>query len=462
MRKSGKSSKYLELWKKFTQGSINRQIFKATIIIGLLTGLSKFVSVGKELVVAWKFGTGDELDAFVMAFVVPSFVTTVVANSFSLALIPTYIKVREQEGHKIAQKLFSGIMARAVGLLIVTAIAIAVTAPIYLPLMASGFSAPKLDLTARLLWLISPSILLYGIINIWGGVMNAGEKFALAAFSPVLTPLATVILLITFPGWGIYTLVGGLICGSLIEMIILGIGLHRQGVDIRPQWLKYDANSALVIKEYFPVIVGSFLMCSTTLVDQSMAAMLSPGSVAALGYANRIIALPLSLVTLALGTAVVPYFSQTIAQKNWRKIDHTFKYYLKLIFATTVPLTIFFILASKLIIQILFERGSFTAEDTQIVSQIQILYALQIPFYIAAVFVVRLVNSLGINHILAWGSAINLVANIIGNYVFAEWIGVAGLALSTSCVYLISFTFLYIFTNKHLQKILLENNQVQP
>jgi putative peptidoglycan lipid II flippase len=462
MKISKKGSKYFDLWKKFTQGSINRQIFKATIIIGLLTGLSKFASVGKELVVAWRFGTGDELDAFVMAFVVPSFVITVVANSFSFALIPTYIKVREQEGHKVAQKLFSGIMARAVSLLIVTAIAIVVTAPIYLPLMASGFSATKLDLTTRLLWSISPSILLYGIINIWGGIMNAGEKFALAAFSPVLTPLATVMMLITFPGWGIYTLVGGLICGSLIEMIILGIGLRRQGVDIRPQWLKHDANSALVIKEYVPVIVGSFLMCSTTLVDQSMAAMLSPGSVAALSYANRVIALPLSLVTLALGTAVVPYFSQTIAQKDWRKINHTFKYYLKLIFATTIPLTIFFILASKLIIQILFERGSFNAEDTQLVSQIQILYALQIPFYIAAIFVVRLVNSLGINHILAWGSAINLVANIIGNYVFAEWIGVAGLALSTSCVYLISFAFLYVFTNKHLQKILSENNQIQP
>lgn len=462
MKISKKGSKYFDLWKKFTQGSINRQIFKATIIIGLLTGLSKFASVGKELVVAWRFGTGDELDAFVMAFVVPSFVITVVANSFSFALIPTYIKVREQEGHKVAQKLFSGIMARAVSLLIVTAIAIVVTAPIYLPLMASGFSATKLDLTTRLLWTISPSILLYGIINIWGGIMNAGEKFALAAFSPVLTPLATVMMLITFPGWGIYTLVGGLICGSLIEMIILGIGLRRQGVDIRPQWLKHDANSALVIKEYVPVIVGSFLMCSTTLVDQSMAAMLSPGSVAALSYANRVIALPLSLVTLALGTAVVPYFSQTIAQKDWRKINHTFKYYLKLIFATTIPLTIFFILASKLIIQILFERGSFNAEDTQLVSQIQILYALQIPFYIAAIFVVRLVNSLGINHILAWGSAINLVANIIGNYVFAEWIGVAGLALSTSCVYLISFAFLYVFTNKHLRKILSENNQIQP
>lgn len=455
-----KKAQYLEMWEKFAKGSMNRQIFTATMLIGLLTGLSKVAAVGKELVVAWRFGTGDQLDSFVMAFVVPSFVTVVVANSLSFALIPIYIKVRDQEDNKAAQRLFSGIMMRAIALLILTTIAIAITAPIYLPLMASGFSPEKLQLTTHLLWIISPSILLYGIVNVWGGVMNAGEKFALAAFTPVLTTLAIVIMLFLFPSWGVYALAGGLIVGSLLEMIVLGIGLLQQGINLRPRWFKYDANSKLVIKEYFSVIVGSFLMCSATLVDQSMAAMLAPGSVAALGYANRVIALPLTLITLALGTAVVPYFSQTIAQKDWHKINHTFKYYLKLIFITTVPLTIVFILASKLIIQLLFERGSFDAEDTRLVAQIQQFYAPQIPFFIAAVFVVRLVNSLGINHILMWGSAINLAANIIGNYVFSELIGVAGLALSTSCVYLISFTFLYIFTNKHLQKILLENNQI--
>ncbi|MGL6339596.1 MAG: murein biosynthesis integral membrane protein MurJ, partial [Waterburya sp.] len=296
MKINGKTTKYINIWRDFAKGSINRQIFSATIIIGLVTGLSKFASVGKELVVAWRFGTGDQIDSFVMALVVPAFVTTVVANSLSTAFIPTYIKVKE-ESPKAAQQLFSGVMMRAIGLLVVITIAIAITAPLYLPLMASGFSVAKLELTNRLLWSISPSILLYGVINILGGVMNAGEKFALAAFSPVLTPLATVIMLLAFPNWGIYALAAGLICGSLSEMIVLGIALLRQGIDLRPQWLRDDANLDLVFKEYFPVIIGSFLMCSTNLVDQSMAAMLSPGSVAALGYANRVIALPLSLVT---------------------------------------------------------------------------------------------------------------------------------------------------------------------
>lgn len=457
MKIKAKGRKYLDLWHNFKKGSINRQIFAATVTIALFTGLVKFASVGKELVVAWRFGTGNELDAFIMAFVVPSFVINVVAGSFKSALIPVYIKVREQQGQSAAQKLFSGVIIWALGLLIVTTIAMAIFAPLYLPLLASGFSSEKLKLTTRLLWAISPAIIFAGLINIWGGILNAGERFALAAFSPAIIPLATVILLLLFPSWQIYALAGGLICGSLLEMVILGIGLSRQKISVLPKWSKYDTNLNQVASQYFPVITGAFLMCSTNLVDQSMAAMLDSGSVAALSYANRVILLPLSLATLALGTAVVPYFSKTIAQKNWIKITHTFNYYLRLIFISTVPLTIILILASKLIVQVLFERGSFNAEDTQLVSQIQICYALQIPFYISAIFVVRLINSLGINHFLAWGSAINLLVNIGANYAFVQWIGVKGIALSTSCVYLISFVFLYTLTKKYLQKISLEN-----
>jgi putative peptidoglycan lipid II flippase len=446
--------KYLDLWQKLTKGSINRQIFAAAVTVGFLTGLVKCASVGKELVVAWQFGTGNELDAFIIAMVVPSFIINVVAGSFQSALIPTYIRVREQQGQTAAQKLLSGTLILVLVLLTLTAIAVVITAPLYLPLLASGFSPEKLNLTTHLLWSLSPLIWLNGIINFLGGVLNAGERFALAALSPAITPLSIVITLLAFPNLGIYALSIGWICGSCLEIVILNIGLRRQKISLLPKWSKYDANLIEVSSQYFPVVTGAFLMCSAEIIDQSMAAMLPSGSVASLSYASRVIALPLTLTTLALATAVVPYFSKTIAQKNWSKIEHTFNYYLRLIFLTTVPLTIVFIMASKLIIQILFERGSFNAEDTQIVSQIQICYALQIPFYISAIFVVKLINSLGVNHFLAWGSGINLLANIIGNYIFMHWIGVKGIALSTSCVYLISFVFLYILTKRHLQKII--------
>ncbi|MBE9167999.1 polysaccharide biosynthesis C-terminal domain-containing protein [Pleurocapsales cyanobacterium LEGE 06147] len=443
--------KVLEAWKKLTSGSINRQIFGAAAIVGLLTASIKVVTVAKELIVAWRFGTGDELDAFLIALVVPSLIINVVAGSFNVALIPTYVRVREQQGIKASQRLLSGVMVWSLGLLVITTIAMMAAAPLYLPLIASGFDPQKLNLTLHLLWAIAPIVLLSGILSIWSAVLNAGERFALAAVSPIVTPAITILLLFGFRALGIFALAAGLVCGSIVEMFILGLALYRQNIPLRPKWYKFDANLRQVAGQYAPIMTGAFLMCSTNLVDQSMAAMLMPGSVAALGYANRVIFLPLTLSTTALGTAVIPYFSKMVAREDWLNVRHTLMGYLKLIFALTITLTIFFILGSELIVKLLFQRGSFTASDTQLVAQIINFYALQIPFYVSSIFVVRLINSLGINYLLAWGSGLNLIFNIIGNYVFMIYFGVKGIALSTSFVYLFSFSFLFFFLSKHLK-----------
>ena len=256
------------------------------------------------------------------------------------------------------------------------------------------------------------------------------------------------------PSLGIYALALGLVCGGLIELIILGISLKKQKIPLLPKWNKFDHNLQEIASQYAPIAAGSFLMCSTNLVDQSMAATLAAGSVSALSYADRIIALPLSLTTLALGTAVIPYFSKTIAKREWTQVQYTFRYYLKLIFLIGIPLAMLLFFGSNTIVRALFERGSFTSSDTAIVAPIQASYALQIPFYIASILVVRLVNSLGINHILAWGSAINLSVNIIANYVFLKLFGIKGIALSTSLVYVVSFVFLFIISQRHLNKII--------
>ena len=444
--------KVLNLWGKLTSGSVNRKILGAALTVAFMTATVKFVGIGKELVVAWKFGTGDDLDAFVIALLIPTLLMNVVAKSLKTALIPIYIRVREEEGKNVAQKLFSGAIAWSLVLLGITTAVILLSAPVYLPGIASGFDEEKLALTFKLLCAIAPYIILRGFIAIWEAVLNAGERFALAALTPIMIPGLTAVFILGFQSWGIFALAAGLVGGAILQILLLGVALKRQGIILLPKWYGFTNHLRQVIKQHSAIITGAFLMCSANLVDQSMAAMLPAGSVAALSYGNRIIALPLSLTTIALGTAVIPYFSKMVAQQDWINIRHTFGHYLKLIFAGTIPLMLLLIVGSELIVQLLFQRGSFTANDTQIVAQIQVFYALQIPFYVAAVFVVKLINSLGISYILAWGSGLNLIINITANYIFMNWIGVKGIALSTSCVYLVSFLFLVFFATRHLNK----------
>jgi putative peptidoglycan lipid II flippase len=435
---------YLMHWKQWLNKTTNRRIFSATITIAALSLIAKMVSTAKEIVVARSFGTGDAIDAFLIAILVPSYAISVIGGSFNAALIPTYIRIREQEGIIPAQKLFSSTMAGSLILLSLATISMVVAAPFFLPCIASGFSPDKIALTCRLLYFLSPMVILYGMNTLWGAVLNADRRFGLVAITPVITPLV-VLLFVLFGSkmWGVSLLAIGTVCGVVLEVTLIGAVLKRKGLLLWPQWHGLDSNMRQVIKQFVPMIAGAFLMCGTGFVDQSMAAMLGPGSVAALSYGNKIISVLLALSATALGTAVIPYFSTMAAQHDWSGVRHTLKRYLLLIFVTTVPATFILISASEPLVRLLYQRGSFTAGDTQLVAQVQSLCALQIPFYIAGILMVRLISSMLASYVLMIGNFINLAVCISLNYIFMRKFGVAGIALSTSCVYLVSFLFLY-------------------
>ncbi|MDV2991084.1 MAG: lipid II flippase MurJ [Chroococcidiopsis sp. SAG 2025] len=441
----------LATWNKLTSGSINRKIFSAVVTVGLFTVFVKTTSTVKELVVAWRFGTGDDQDAFLIALMLPELSINVLVVSFTAALIPTYVRVREQEGKKAAQQLFSGAVVLGLGVLGIATVLLVATAPLYLPWIALGFNSQKLDLTFRLLCTIAPFVLLSGTIQTWSAILNAGERFALAAVSPLVTPTTCILLLVSFKSWGIFALAAGLICGAIIEIVILGIALRRQGISLLPRWYKFDDRLRQVVSQYIPMVAGALLLCSASSVDQAMAAMLAPGSVAALNYGNRIIASVMSLIATALSAAVITYASQMVACQDWVGISHTLKYYIRLIFFTTVPLAGLLIIFSEPLVQILFQRGAFTDENTHLVAQIQNLAALQIPFYLGNLLLFRFISSMQLNHVIMWCCGLSLLVNISANYIFAIWLGVKGIALSTSCVYVFSFLFLLFFAAKHLQ-----------
>jgi putative peptidoglycan lipid II flippase len=445
------AQKLINLWKTLTSGSVNQKIFGAALTVALATALVKVAAGAKEMVVAWRFGTGDTLDAFLIAVLVPDFIINVIAGSFNAALIPTYIRVREQEGIKVAQKLFSGVIVWSLGLLLITTILMLLTAPLYLPLIAAGFSPEKLDMTFKLLCVSAPVVMLTGIVTIWSAVLNAGERFALAALCPIMTPVITIVFLVVDQYWGIFALAAGLVGGAVLELVLLGAALHKQGISLLPRWYGFDTHLRQVAGQYTPMIAGAFLMCSTGLVDQSMAAMLSPGSVAALNYGNRIVALPITLITTALGTAAIPYFSKMIACEDWTGARHTLKRYMISIFTVATPLAVLLIVFSEPIVQLLFQRGSFTVNDTHLVAQIQTFYALQIPLRGPGMLVVRFISATRNNQIFVWGSGCNLIINIVLDYLFMQWFGVSGIALSTSFVYLFSFSFLSFFVFKKLK-----------
>ena len=132
-----------------------------------------------------------------------------------------------------------------------------------------------------------------------------------------------------------------------------------------------------------------------------------------------------------------------VAKNDWVGIRHTLKRYFVLIFGTAIPLTFALILASEPLVRLVYQRGAFTADDTHLVAQILALFALQIPFYVANIMLVRLISAMLANHILMIANVVMVLLSVSLNYLFIKQLGVAGIALSSSCVYLAAFFLLY-------------------
>jgi putative peptidoglycan lipid II flippase len=424
---------------------VNRRILGAALTVGGFSALVKIAAMVKELVVAYQFGTGDAVDAFLIAYLVPQLIVNVVAGSLAPAFTPIYIEVREQEGAPASRRLFQSAAAGSAGILLVLTFALVALMPLVVRVLGSGFGAEKVALTRSLYLILSPVVLLNAFVTMWTAVLNAEHRYAPLAFAPVCVPLLTL-LLIQAAGrtWGIFALALGTLVGFVGQCVVLAVAVARQGLPIVPHWGGFTAAIRRVASQYLPMVAGAALATGSWAIGQAMAAMLPSGSVASLSYGNKVVGMISETGSMALATAVLPHFSEMVARRQWTAIRRTLRVYIRLIVLIAVPATVILIVASPTIVRLLFQRGAFAASDTRLVAAIQSLYLTQVPFVMISMLFVRLASSLQQNHILLIGAMITLPLNVVLNLLLMHRLGVGGIALSTGLVFLISCCYLTI------------------
>ena len=432
--------------------SPNRRIFRAAFVVALIGFLAKGATAFKELAIARVFGRSDAIDSYLIAYLVPSFAVMLLMGAFSSCVIPVFVQLRQEKGTDAAQRLFSSTLLLTVATLAVVALALGLGEPFFLRFLGSCFSAEKLRLTRDLFFWLLPFVLFSGISTFATSVLNAREKFAIPACVALITPAVTIVLIVALRSWGVLGLVAGTVGGSALEAVFLFAMLRAHGMRLTPRWHGFDDPLRRVLEQMAPMVAGSFLMGGTAIVDQSMAAMLSPGSVAALSYGSKAVGFVLAIGATALSTATLPYLSQMAAKNDWQGCRHTMKRYATLVALTTIPIMAAFMVFSRPLVALLFQKGAFNSADTDLVSRVQLCYAIQIPFYIAGMLFVRFLHAIRRNEILMYGSALNLVLDIIFNLVLMRRFGVAGIALSTSLVYFFSLGYLGLSSARILRQ----------
>lgn len=435
----------------FGRGSTNRRMLDAAVLVGIATLLVKALSAGKELVVAYRLGTSAELDAFLFAYMFPLLMVGVLSGALQSAFVPRYLGAVRECGQSDADQMAASFSTLLSVVLLAASFIFIPIGLTLIPGLARGFTPAAVEMARHYLWLLAPVIFLNGLAGFWVGVLNSRERFLPAAMAGAITPV--VLMLFLLVGWttlGSKTLVVGTVVGGVLELLLVLALVSRMGAPIFASRLSWNGEQRAVIGQFLPAAAGSLLMGGTLVVDQTMASWLEPGSVAALGYGTRLTLVLVSVTTMALGTAALPFFSRMVAEGDVDGIRATLRSYTRLIVMAAIPMVVLLVLLSPWLIKLLFERGAFTSTDTRTVALVQSLYALQIPFITWGILAVRLISSLKANNALLWGSIISLALNCVLNLLLSRWLGVAGIALSTSIVYMASCVFFAFVIRRRL------------
>ncbi len=415
-----------------------------------LTLLAKAVSFFKDADVARRFGISDGLDAFGLAFGVHAFASGMLGGGIPSTFLPAYARLQHEHGPLRAERLALQSAVSHGFTLLIAGVAIYVCGPGLVEFLGHGFPEPKQALALGLMRGLLPFLFCYGMtmhLSMW---LRGNKRFAWAAATPVLTP-AAILVAMAMAGRGVSvgTLVWGTNMGGLLHLLALVLVLARL-LPREPGWLAgcgrvVEPGNREVVIHALPSVISGLVLGGAPIVDQAMAARLASGSVSVLNYSDKVCGIVLALTASAVAEALVPFFAEVVARRNWPALKRQLVHTIGLILVVALPMVALLCWQAPLIVRLLFQRASFGADDTQRVAEVLRCACLQIPFYIASLLMSRVVIALQGSWFTLATAVISLTGNIVFNLILMRWYGVAGIALSTALVYALSTLMLTLY-----------------
>jgi putative peptidoglycan lipid II flippase len=366
------------------------KLLKSTVSVGSATIVSRILGFVRDIVFARYFGVSGATDAFFLAFKIPNFMRRLFAEgSFSLAFVPVLSEVREKGSRKELRELIDNVTGTLAGvLLIITAIGV-LAAPVVLAVFAPGWlieGRPEFWLSAGMLRITFPYVLLISLTALAGGILNTFERFLVPALTPVLlnvSLIAATVLLSGHMDVPVKALAWGVLAAGVAQLLIQVPALKRLGVMPRPRWGWRHSGVRKILRLMIPTLIGSSVAQVNLLLDMVIATFLVSGSVTWLYYSDRLMEFPLGVFGVALSTVILPNLSRKFATQNPRAFSATLDWSLRLAMIITLPAALGLAVLAKPILITLFQYGAFQMSDVDMSALSLAAYALGLPAFIA-------------------------------------------------------------------------------
>jgi putative peptidoglycan lipid II flippase len=423
-------------------------LVRAAAIVGSNTMLSRVLGFVRDVLMANVLGAGVVSDAFFVAFKLANFLRRLFAEgAFNAAFVPMVSRALATGGRDDARRFAGEALAGLALVLLVVVVLAELFMPELVGVLAAGYGPddPRFPLAVELSHITFPYILLISLAALFGGLLNATGRFGAAAFAPVLLNVVLIAALLASPWLPLgpaHALAWGVAVAGVAQLAYLARAAVRADmwpVLSRPRWNPRVKRLSLLV---LPGALGAGVAQVNMLVDLWFASHLPPGAQSYLFYADRLNQLPLGVVGIAVGTALLPVLSREVAAGDAGPARGTLNRAIQLALLLTLPATAALVLIAEPIVVGLFERGAFDAEASRATAATVQAFAVGLPAYVLVKVMAPAFFARQDTRTPVVIAALALVANVALILVFIDALAHVGIALATALANWLNVTLL--------------------
>lgn len=354
--------------------TVHQKEFRATAsnagLIGGAAFLGALVGFVLQLLVAYYFGAGSTTDAFFMAQTTSEMLSKLLlGGSITSVFVPMFVAKLVAHKRDDAWVMALNLFHLLAGVYIALIILLAVFARPFTHFIAPGFDAPTFELTVMLLRILLPSFLFLFLVEFVTSLLQSLKQFVLPALLRIVAPAISIVTIVALaPKIGIAALAIGVVIGSVIQFIILAVGLHRQGFAYQFIFQPTDPTVRQLLHLVYPFILSVLMVQGAGVVYRVLVSDLSPGSLASLKFAEKITQLLTIMFLNSVTMVIYPTLSAKASQSDTNGMRQTIASSIRLIVFATLPIVVGVALLRQPLVAVLFQRGSFSAHDAAMTS----------------------------------------------------------------------------------------------
>ena len=414
-------------------------VAKSSLVVSLMTFVSRILGLVREIVFAAVFGDGPAADAFFVAFRIPNFLRRLFAEgAFSQAFVPVLSEYRKNRPFPDIKALVDHVAGRLSLILSIVTVIGVVAAPLLGGLFAFGYldTPDKFALLVKMLRITFPYILLISLTGFAGSILNSYGRFAVPAMTPILlnlTLISCALLLSPMMAEPVVALAWGVLIAGFIQLMFQLPFLNHLKLIPRPRLKPRHEGVSKVIALMIPVMFSVSVGQINLLLDTVLAtALQGDGAVSWLYYSDRLMELPLGIFAIAIATVILPTLSRIHAAQETEQFIQTLDWSLRTILLLGLPATLALIVLAEPLIVTIYQHGAFGAESVTPTAMSLKAYAVGLLGFmsikvLATAYFSRQDTSTPVRY-----AVIAMVSNMVFNLMLIIPLAHVGLALATS------------------------------